>query len=278
MKKIWALLFISLINISPLSPAFSSDESIEINEIVEISEMDRHEVNELQQYNKKVAQDMLMAIDEKKLNVYNHTEIQIAQIAVQGYFNFNILKKDTFGNETSITHKTYGSKNLMQLLQSLVLSPNISSEKPLTITSLFRYGGNHGEVQLSGDLVGRAVDIYTYAGSRIHINHPDEALEGIAKIIETLPHSRYTLGLPRPGSDNTVDPIKDFFLPVNKITQNRISPTGTIKGDLEKVKNPDAKFKLSEAMIANSQASILFMFPDAPDHIHIKAVEDGKIQ
>lgn len=274
MKKILALLFISLINL----PAFSTDEGIEIQEIEEIRDFSPRETSELQSYNKKVAQDLLMAIDEKKLTVYNHTEIQIAQLAVQGYFNFYQVKKDAFGYSTTVSHNTYGSRELMQVLESLVLSPDISPEKPFMITSLFRYGGNHGEIQLNGDLIGRAVDIYSYAGAKIHIDHPNEALEGITKIIEKLPHSRYTLGLPRPGGERTVDPIKDFFLPVNAIVQNRISPTGTLKGDLERMKNSEAKVRLAEAINTNRNASILFMYPDAPDHLHIKAVQDGKIQ
>lgn len=274
MKKFLVLLFASFISF----PAFSSDESIEIQEITEIPVMSQYEMTELQKYNMQVAKDMITAIDQKKLNVYQHTEIQIAQLAAQGYFAFKQTKKDSMGNEITVTHNTYGSKELMQMLDKLVTSDEISNEKPFTITSLFRYGGNHGEVQLNGDLIGRAVDIYSYAGAKIHINHPDEALEGITKIIEILPPWRYTLGLPRPGGENKVDPLNDYFLPVNTIVQNRISPTGTIKGDLERVKNPEAKIKLAEAISTNTSASILFMYPDAPDHLHIKAVAEGKIQ
>lgn len=274
MKKFLAL----LISLTVCLPAVSTNESIEIEEITEIFPQSNYESSELQIFNKKVAKDLIQAIDEKKLNVYQHTDIQLNQIAEQGYYVFKKTKKDELGNETISNHNTYGSRELMEVLESLVNSPEISSEKPFTITSLFRFGGNHGEVQKNGDLIGRAVDIYTYAGARIHIKHPNEALEGISKIIETLPPSRYTLGLPRPGGDNFVDPNSDFFLPVKTINQSRISPTGTLKGDLEKMKNPEAKVKLANAISTNNQASILFMYPDAPDHLHIKVVENGKIQ
>lgn len=274
MKKFLAL----LISLTVCLPAVSTNESIEIDEITEIFSDSKYEINELQSYNKKVAKDMIRAIDEKRLNVYQHTEIQLNQIAEQGFYVFKKSKKDELGNDIISNHNTYGSKELMEVLEALVNSPDISSEKPFTITSLFRFGGNHGEVQKNGDLIGRAVDIYTFAGARIHIKHPNEALEGISKIIEKLPPSRYTLGLPRPGGANFVDPNSDFFLPVNTINQSRISPTGTLKGDLEKMKNPEAKVKLASAINTNNQASILFMYPDAPDHLHIKVVEEGKIQ
>jgi hypothetical protein len=274
MKKFLALLLSSFICL----PALSDGESVEFEEITGISSSSSLLNNELQEYNKKVAKDMIKAIDDKKLNVYQHTEIQINQIASKGYYIFKNTKKDEFGNEIIEEHNTYGSKELMQVLEKLVNSPEIDTNKPFTLTSLFRFGGNHGELQKNGDLIGRAVDIYSYAGAKIHINNPNEALEGITKIIQTLPPSRYTLGLPRPGGLNVIDPNSDYFLPVETLSQSRISPTGTIKGDLEKVKNPDAKIKLSNVINTNSQASILFMYPDAPDHLHIKVVEQGKIQ
>lgn len=274
MKKILAFLLSSIICL----PAISDNESIEIEEITEINNVSTYENTELMEYNKKVARDMIKAINEKKLNVYQHTSEQINQISSQGFYIFKKYKKDEFGNEIIEEHNTYGSRELMNVLETLVNSSEISSDKPFMITSLFRFGGNHGELQKNGDLVGRAVDIYSYAGARIHIDHPNEAIDGISKIIEKLPASRYTLGLPRAGSVNSVAPDKDFFLPVQTINQSRISPTGTLKGDLERVKNPEAKVKLANAISTNNQASILFMYPDAPDHLHIKVVEQGKIQ
>lgn len=274
MKKVLAFLLSSIICL----PAISDNESIEIEEITEINSISPYENNDLIEYNKKVAQDMIKAIDDKKLNVYQHTAIQINQIASQGFYVFKKYKKDELGNEIIESHNTYGSRELMKVLETLVNSPEISNDKPFMITSLFRFGGNHGEVQKNGDLIGRAVDIYSYAGARIHIDHPNEALDGISKIIEKLPASRYTLGLPRAGGAGFVSPDKDFFFPVQTINQSRISPTGTLKGDLERLKNPEAKVKLANAISINNQASILFMYPDAPDHLHIKVVEDGKIQ
>lgn len=265
------LLFISF-------PAFASGitRNDDLN-IIEIEPLKSSDLNDLQSYNLKICSELIKAIDEKRFLVPYNVEIQLNQLAVNG---FAILsEKKTFGlnQEMLIKHKAYASKELLDLLIALVNAPEINSENPISVFSFLRLGGAHGEIQDNGDLIGRAIDIDYFAGNKIHMEKPDKALEAILKVIKNLPPLRFSLGLPRPEGGNKIDPEKDFFLPVTNLNQARRSPTGNLKGDLNEIKNEDAKNKLKE-VIENLNAEILFLYPDGIDHLHIKTVEQGKNQ
>ncbi|MBC7475729.1 MAG: hypothetical protein H7263_15710 [Candidatus Sericytochromatia bacterium] len=271
-------MLISLMLIFTIFNKFAySEENIADSDIEEITILTKPEINELIDFNKKVAKELVKAIDDKKLLVSNDIEINLVQLSTDGYCVLKEHKKID-GEDSYINHKTYGSKGLMNLLLNLTNSDDINQEKPFIILSLFRLGGNHGEIQSNKDVIGRAIDIFCYAGYKIDISNPQDALEGITKIISKLPESRYNLGLPRPGGENLINPDLDYFLPVTNIKQSRQSPTGNIKGDLERIKDVQARLKLTETIFNNKNIEILYMFPDATNHLHIKAIEKGKLQ
>lgn len=216
---------------------------------------------DLSYYNKYVGQEMLDAIVTGKLITPAYIKNNIQELANKGYCSFSGTK-------------AYASRPLLDLLHALVTSKEISSKNPFSILSLFRKGRNHGAYN-SGVVICRAVDIDTYSGHKIHMNTPHESLKAIVKVIKTMPEGRYNIGLPRPGGGHLIDPAKDFFLPVTSLSQNERSPTGTLAGDLKLIKNPEAKTLINSAIKNNKKAEVLYLMPDAVDHLHIKALDDG---
>jgi len=226
--------------------------------------------SELLNINMVIGKQLLKAINQKKLVVQPHTRVQIAGLASQGF----CLVPGPGG----VGFRAYASKELLALTAALVKAPFVSTKSPVGIMSLFRYGRAHGSLQSNGFLVGRAIDIDYYAGNRINISNPQAALNAIEKVIEFMPPWKYVLGLPRPGGGKLIDPARDFFLPVNSLSDNERSPTGSLPGDLKLIKSAVAKKRITDAIIKNKAARILFLMPDAVDHLHIKAVERGEIQ
>lgn len=215
-------------------------------------------------YNKYVGQEMFDAINSGKLITPSYIKNNIEELANKGYCNLSGTK-------------AYASKPLLDLLHSLVTSKEISRKKPFSILSLFRKGRNHGALDNNGIIICRAVDIDMYSGNKIHMNVPYKSLSAIIKVINTMPEGRYNVGLPRPGGGNLIDPSSDFFLPVTSLSQNERSPTGTLFGDIKLIKNDTAREMINIAVKNNKRAEILYMMPDAVDHLHIKALDEGKL-
>jgi hypothetical protein len=242
------------------------------NRLPLLKPVSRQPVDNLALLNKTVGTELLKAITNKRLVVQPHTRTQIFEMSRYGFAK--IPGGIVFGYYTA-----YASPELLSLLHYLINNPEITEKKPFKLLSLFRLGSKaHAQVQSGGTLLGRAIDIDAYAGYRINMADPQTALSGIVKVIEKLPRLNYVLGLPRPGGGSKIDPARDFFLPVTSLSQNERSPTGSLKGDLALIKNSAAKKKISEAIAKNKNAMILFLVPDAVDHLHVKAVEPGKIQ
>jgi hypothetical protein len=259
-KKIAFLFLLLAIN----TPAFAIKEIKKPTKPV-LTDNNQNQLKELILINKTIGKELVKAINAQKLIVQPHTNLQISQMASWGYCKVS-------------GYRAFASKELLALLYALVNSPEITKKTPMGLLSLFRIGRAHGAVQSNGTMIGRAIDIDSYGGYKIHIKNPEKALSGILKIIDKLPPWRYVLGLPRPGGGRLIDPAKDFFLPVTSLSQNERSPTGSLPGDLKLIKNEAAKQKITKAIEKNKNAKILFLMPDAVDHLHIKAVALGSIQ
>ncbi|MBC7474344.1 MAG: hypothetical protein H7263_08640 [Candidatus Sericytochromatia bacterium] len=224
-------------------------------------------MQELQIYNKRVAEEMLGAIAEGKLITPDYIRENIKELSNKGYCTHGYI----FNN----TH-AYATKGLLDLLHNLVTSSEITKHHPISILSLFRTGRNHGQKQVNGDIICRAVDIDGYSGNLINMSNPNSSLKAILKVIDNMPQGRYVVGLPRPGGGSLINPNKDFFLPVNSLSQNERTPTGTLTGDLKLIKNSDARNKITKAFCKNKKAKVMFLMPDAVDHLHIKALDDNQ--
>ncbi|BDA71105.1 hypothetical protein CAL7716_052710 [Calothrix sp. PCC 7716] len=69
--------------------------------------------------------------------------------------------------------------------------------------------------------------------------------------------------------------MRNPFLPVNTPTDIEHSPTGTLRGDLSRIQDVDGRRQLTDAInAAQAQEGVViqFLFPDARDHLHVKAV------
>lgn len=220
---------------------------------------------ELQTYNRRIAQEMNEAIYNKKLIVPDYIKDNLKEISLRGYCSNGYGLSGT---------KTYMSRGLLNLLHNLLNSSEVNTENPLSILSLIRRGHNHGAINGNGEAICRAVDIDGYSGHRINMSNPNNSLKAIVKVISTMPAGNYNIGLPRPGGGSLIDPSRDYFLPVNSLSQNERSPTGTLEGDLKLIKNPQAKLEISTAIFRNKNAHVVFLMPDAVDHLHVKALSD----
>jgi hypothetical protein len=243
--------------------------AVSLTDIPQLETKDAHAYSisiseDLGYYNKYVFQKMRDAMYQGKLKAPDYIKSDIIELSEKGYCSFSGTK-------------AYASKPLLDLLYSLVISKQVTKDKPFSILSLFRRGRNHGAFESNGIIIGRSIDIDIYSGHRIHMNTPYDSLKAIIKVINNMPEGRYNVGLPRPGGGNSLDPSKDFFLPVNSLSQNERSPTGTLMGDLKLIKNNEARELISMAVNRNKRAQILYMMPDAVDHLHIKALDDGKL-
>lgn len=160
------------------------------------------------------------------------------------------------------------SAGLVKMLAGLT-----SNNSTMTLMSMFRFGGGaHGAKQADGSGLGQALDIVAYQGFEINLKTPANAgrcISGVAAVIAHLPAGKYTLGLPRPGGGDKIDPDNDVFLPVTDLKQVVRSPGGSFARDLALVLEP-AQSALRAAAQGNNPAQIEFMFPDAVDHLHIK--------
>jgi hypothetical protein len=174
---------------------------------------------------------------------------------------------------------TVPSPELLRLLDALLrqtrANPTPPARPDFGILSMIRFNeGPHGEVQPGGTAVGRAVDISRFGGHQINISNPDEALAGVLAVIATLPTGCYTLGLPRPSIP--VNPaLRNPFLPVNSEADIAHSPTGSLRGDLSRIQDAESRRQLTAAMDearAQRGVRIQFLYPDALDHLHVKAV------
>lgn len=258
MKKLNAFLVsiimfgaVATTNIQTLKPQNADASSISFSE-------------DLGYYNKYVGQKMITAIYSGKLKAPDYIISNIKELSEKGYVNFRGTR-------------AYASKPLLDLLHALVTSKDINKNNPVSILSLFRKGRNHGAIESNGTIICRAVDLDLYSGHKIHMNVPYDSLKAIVKVIDNMPEGRYNVGLPRPGGGQLIDPSRDFFLPVTSLSQNERSPTGTLSGDLKLIKNNDARNLISNAVNKNRRAQILYMMPDAVDHLHIKALDDGQL-
>lgn len=167
------------------------------------------------------------------------------------------------------------SPELLRLLENLLnrtLANPAQATADFGILSVFRFAsGPHGEVTSPNRAIGRAIDISRYAGHEIDMANPDEALAGVLAVIRDLPGGCFTLGLPRPRNPALRNP----FLPVNTPTDIEHSPTGTLRGDLSRIQDVDGRRQLTDAInAAQAQEGVViqFLFPDARDHLHVKAV------
>lgn len=203
---------------------------------------------------------MLKAVKEGKLILPQYIYDHIKQIANNGNFKYN--------NKTA-----YFSVPLLNLLNALVTSKTISKNKPMSVLSLFRISSKNHAYPDKDEIICKAVDIDYYAGYKINIETPESSLNGITNIINKMPVGKYHIGLPRPGGGPLIDPKKDYFLPVTDIKQNQVSPTGSIVGDLKLIKSTKARAQLTSAITKNKKAQILYLLPDATDHVHIKAID-----
>ncbi|MFN8575391.1 MAG: hypothetical protein U0354_00905 [Candidatus Sericytochromatia bacterium] len=264
MKKI-NIILVSILTISFSFYSESSYSKSNFKDYKKISKAQSISFNEdLDYYNKYIGQKLLFAIKQNKVIVPEYIKNYITNLSNYGYVNFN-------------GSKAYLSKPLIDLLYSLINSKQITKDNPLSILSLFRKGRNHGALEKDGIVVCRAVDIDIYSGFRINMNNPNDALKGIVRIINNMPEGRYNIGLPRPGGGQLIAPDKDFFLPVTNLNQNEVSPTGSIDTDLKLIKNQEARELITNAVKNNKMAKILYLMPDAVDHVHIKALDDNKL-
>jgi hypothetical protein len=123
--------------------------------------------------------------------------------------------------------------------------------------------------------VGHAVDIAAYNSAAIHLKIPanaPSAIRGVASVISKLPAGKYTLGLPRPGGGNHIDPTNDVFLPVTSLDQPQKSPSrGNFRKDLSLILEP-ARTALTQAVDGNPAARIQFLYPDGVDHLHVTTI------
>jgi hypothetical protein len=205
-------------------------------------------------------QAVVAALDQGRVHTpMNNVEGQLRAIAKDGPWT------DKEG------HILRASPELINLLAGL-----LEQGATMTIMALFRFrNGPHGEPQPDGSAIGRAVDIMEYLGFQIHLNHPGNAstaISGVAAVISHLPAGKYALGLPRPGGGKHIDPEHDVFLPVTSQDQVDMPPAGgDLQKDLDLLIEP-ARTALRAAIAVNSKARIQFMFPDAVDHLHVKAL------
>jgi hypothetical protein len=212
---------------------------------------------------------MAKAVSEGKLVVPDYIKSNIKELAARGYCLNGYRLKNI---------RSYATKELLDLIHNLINSKEVSSSNPLSILSFIRRGSNHGAIQPNGDAICKSIDIDHFSGNRINMENPRNSLKAIIKVIENMPEGRYNIGLPRPGGGYSLDPAKDFFLPVNSLSQNERSPTGTLAGDLKLIKNNEARSQISKAIFRNKKARIIFLMPDAVDHLHVKAMGKSQIQ
>ncbi len=148
---------------------------------------------------------------------------------------------------------------------------------------------------------GRAVDISIYAGNHIDMFHPEEALDGIAQLIDDLPPGKYWLGVPRHPRRDQLFGCSDFFSrlfqphlsrlyqpslfapgcphhPPNirqeiLKTRNMFFPWYFTPGNtygVDKMEAPDAKLRLQEVLARKAPQVTVSFGPDALDHVHVQ--------
>jgi hypothetical protein len=210
---------------------------------------------------KTMARALVTAMDQGRLLGQAGIRQQLVAWADSGSF------RDASGNIIK------PSPELLRMLVTLVNTPGAIK---LGVMSLARFNqGPHGEVQPDGTAICRAADITTFAGFPIDLLEPAHApntINGVARVVSALPAGKFTLGLPRPGGHSLLNPAQDVFLPVTDLSQVDKSPTGSFAGDIRRVKSQEARDALIHASSSNPDAKILFMFPDAVDHVHVKAM------
>jgi len=206
---------------------------------------------------------IIKALDEGRLIAeMNDVKGQLRGLARDGQWS---------GTGRNAGHILRAAPELISLLAGL-----LDNSATMTILSLFLYGnGPHGKPEPDGTAVGHAVDIAAYNGAAIHLKVPANApvaIRGVAAAISTLPPGKYTLGLPRPGGGNLIDPPNDVFLPVTSLDQPQKSPSrGNFRKDLSLVLEP-ARTALTQAVDSNPAAKIQFLYPDGVDHLHVTTI------
>jgi hypothetical protein len=206
---------------------------------------------------------IVSALDEGRLNAeMNDVKGQLRALFKDGQWA---------GTGRNAGHVLRAAPELTELLAGL-----LGGGATMTILSLFRYGnGPHGKPEPDGSAVGHAVDIAAYNGAAIHLKIPanaPSAIRGVASVISKLPAGKYTLGLPRPGGGNHIDPTNDVFLPVTSLDQPQKSPSrGNFRKDLSLILEP-ARTALTQAVDGNPAARIQFLYPDGVDHLHVTTI------
>lgn len=243
-----------------------------------------------------VARALLQGVQGGQLALTNPRRegAQLSQLSQHGHC--------TVDNQTATLHD-----ELLTTLESLLShSTPRPGHAPFSILSLVRTNsGAHGWRAPDGSRVCKAVDINRYAGHAIDMRDPNEALEAILAVIDALPAGRYTLGLPRPprldDQGGALDSQRyqylglyepgpppyrlrppyaqrtmNMFLPVNRPEDIEHSPTGSLQGDLQLIQDPTARARLTTTTAAARArgANILFLYPDALDHLHLKAAQN----
>lgn len=245
-------------------------------------------LTELEQAVITIALELCTAVEEKRLIVGQRVKEQLEQLALTG----RVAGRGSFP-EVEISSALL--KTLQALLQATIGATSTAPARvSFNLISLVRHGhGMHGK--------GRAVDISAFAGKRLHVQYPQEALEGVFQLIISLPPGFYALGLPRqpkktlhdytkyrlffettPLDGSTVLDFKskfrndrgEFALP-NMFLRNDLrtnkSPTGKFSGDVMYIEDLAARTALitAEEIARRQGVTIVYIFPDAPDHVHL---------
>ena len=144
----------------------------------------------------------------------------------------------------------------------------------LTVLSLYRYNQSmHGEIQKSGEVVCRAVDIAAYGGVPITLDLPPRVISTIVSIIDKMPPALYQCGFPRPGGHEKFDPSKDVFFPVKDQETAMKCWNGTIAMDRSQLL-PQAKAAVVPALQRAESRGAAFkaMYPDGLNHFCVFAL------
>ena len=240
-----------------------------------------------QQPVQELARDILAAIERGLLVAIPYIQQQLEQIATNGFF------WDGANNQRVTPPRELLTAILDSAWSQLDDQGNVQPGQRMTIISFIRPRDKDSQHKR-----GRAVDISGYAGKRLHVLYPQEAIDGAVALIQSLSPGYYALGLPRPPQRTLHDQRKyPYFFeayshdpPILKAEyrgrdgeynrQNvflagylkpNSSPGGALRQNLKYFVDPDARNRFAAAVEAAAEhdAIIRYVFPDAPDHIHL---------
>ena len=232
---------------------------------------------------------LVTAVQEGRLGAGRAIAGQIRQIAETGAVRIR----------GSTVVPTLGLLKMLEAFAGTSI-PRTRGDPDFEVASIAREtAGPHGTPTAGGFQVGRAVDITRFAGQRLDISFPTEAVAGLAAAMRALPPGCYIFGLPRPPREDPVGGLEDLNTypkyyrgspmpgtkpPLSKagidaIRDNpllpavnlRRCPTGNLDGDLAQLR-PGGQTELTAAAheARGRGANILCLFPDGADHLHIQ--------